>query len=103
MSTYMVASRFDLPPAASGFFESFRLAGLEILRGFRMTDEDIEALAEATAERLKAPVHPPGQGQSYGVIISRKVIIGDLLRSVRDRYQCETREAIFTAHPKTSV
>jgi hypothetical protein len=80
----LVARHFYLPDGAIGFFEETRQAVHNMSRIFRMTDADLEMLAQATIERI----HPVPESWELPEGKARpKQAIVELLRSLRDQYE----------------
>jgi len=85
----VVARHFDLPDGAIGFFEDSRQAIHNMSRIFRMTDADLEMLAEATMVEINYPAHDgtTDKDSLADVEYINKRAIMQLLRSLRAQYE----------------
>ena len=103
-SMLMVARHFDLPEGAKGFFERTRQMVHEMSRVFRMTDADLEMLAEATAEKIECSGADADYNEKANAEwrAENKQTITDLLRSLRDQYEAG-REQMKPEEPKALI
>ena len=91
LTMLLIARAFDLPPGARDFFDDTRQAAHNLTRTFRMSDADIDSIAQLATEAIDeetietgAPVHRIPSRQTEAKV---KATFQKVLRDLRDQYE----------------